>query len=408
MTRILVVDDEPQIRRALAVNLRARAYDVDLAESGEEALRLAAAHHPDLILLDLGLPGIDGIDVVRGIHGWSSVPIVILSVREAEADKVAALDAGADDYVTKPFGMDELLARLRASLRRNQPAPETAVVTTEHFTIDLQDKRALINGEDVRLTPIEWGLVSTLARSPGRLVTQRHLLQQVWGPRSAQARARALTAAVLHHGSGDGVPVPGSGSGLSEHARRAGACVIQSCDDRCAPRDLRWPSSVAAPDRSTRRRRPDPIAEETHVLVRRPTARPADHRVPPRAPGGMAPLGEDVAQAHPALHPRNQGPAIGARHSCRRRPDRRGERARRTAGTRSFAWSTSRGRSTSLANSGSCGSRSPTKRPNQSRMSVSIAMSCWCSARKAKVCGVLRVRNAISPCACQHGPRCQA
>ena len=182
MTRILVVDDEPQIRRALAVNLRAREYDVDLAESGEEALRLAAAHHPDLILLDLGLPGIDGIDVVRGLRGWSSVPIVILSVREAEADKVAALDAGADDYVTKPFGMDELLARLRASLRRNQPAPETAVVTTEHFTIDLQDKRALINGEDVRLTPIEWGLVSTLARSPGRLVTQRQLLQQVWGP----------------------------------------------------------------------------------------------------------------------------------------------------------------------------------------------------------------------------------
>ena len=182
MTRILVVDDEPQIRRALAVNLRAREYDVDLAESGEEALRLAAAHHPDLILLDLGLPGIDGIDVVRGLRGWSSVPIVILSVREAEADKVAALDAGADDYVTKPFGMDELLARLRASLRRNQPTPETAVVTTEHFTIDLQDKRALINGEDVRLTPIEWGLVSTLARSPGRLVTQRQLLQQVWGP----------------------------------------------------------------------------------------------------------------------------------------------------------------------------------------------------------------------------------
>lgn len=182
MTRILVVDDEPQIRRALAVNLRARDYDVDLAESGEEALRLAAAHHPDLILLDLGLPGIDGIDVVRGIRGWSTVPIVVLSVRDAEADKVAALDAGADDYVTKPFGMDELLARLRASLRRNQPAPEAAVVTTEHFTIDLQDKRALVNGEDVRLTPIEWALVSTLARSPGRLVTQRQLLQRVWGP----------------------------------------------------------------------------------------------------------------------------------------------------------------------------------------------------------------------------------
>lgn len=182
MTRILVVDDEPQIRRALAINLRARSYDVDLAESGEEALRLAATQHPDLVLLDLGLPGIDGIDVIHGIRGWSAVPIVILSVREAEAEKVAALDAGADDYITKPFGMDELLARLRASLRRNQLPPEAAFIVTEHFTLDLQNKRALIDSEDIRLTPIEWGLVSALARNAGRLITQRQLLKEVWGP----------------------------------------------------------------------------------------------------------------------------------------------------------------------------------------------------------------------------------
>ena len=119
MTRILAVDDEPQILRALAINLRARGYEVDLAQTGEAALTIGgAASHPDLVILDLGLPGIDGVEVIRGLRGWSSVPIIVLSVREAERDKVAALDAGADDYVTKPFGMDELLARLRAALRR--------------------------------------------------------------------------------------------------------------------------------------------------------------------------------------------------------------------------------------------------------------------------------------------------
>ena len=118
MTRVLVVDDEPQILRALSINLRARGYEVDLAASGEQALQLAAHDHPDLVVLDLGLPGIDGVEVIEGLRGWSSVPIVVLSVRDREADKVAALDAGADDYVTKPFGMDELLARMRAALRR--------------------------------------------------------------------------------------------------------------------------------------------------------------------------------------------------------------------------------------------------------------------------------------------------
>ena len=130
MTRVLVVDDEPQIRRALATNLRAREYEVDLAATGEEALRLAAERHPDVVVLDIGLPGIDGIEVVRGLRGWSSVPIIILSVREDEHDKVEALDAGADDYLTKPFGMNELLARLRAAVRRATPIEELPVIET--------------------------------------------------------------------------------------------------------------------------------------------------------------------------------------------------------------------------------------------------------------------------------------
>ena len=141
MTRILVVDDEPQILRALGTNLKARGYDVDLAPTGEAALTLAARHHPDLVILDLGLPGIDGIEVIHGLRGWTQVPIVVLSVREGERDKVAALDAGADDYVTKPFGMDELLARLRAALRRAAPAEESAVIVTPDFTVDLAAKR---------------------------------------------------------------------------------------------------------------------------------------------------------------------------------------------------------------------------------------------------------------------------
>jgi two-component system, OmpR family, KDP operon response regulator KdpE len=182
MTRVLVVDDEPQILRALGINLRARGYDVDLAPDGERALDAAARHHPDVVVLDLGLPGIDGVDVIRGLRGWSQVPIVVLSVRDAEGDKVAALDAGADDYVTKPFGMDELLARLRAALRRTVPAEEEALVETADFTIDLAAKKVRRDGEEVRLTPTEWHLVEVLVRNRGRLVAQRQLLQEVWGP----------------------------------------------------------------------------------------------------------------------------------------------------------------------------------------------------------------------------------
>jgi two-component system KDP operon response regulator KdpE len=181
---VLVVDDEPQLLRALGSNLRVRGYEVDLAATGEEALELAARRHPDLVLLDLGLPGIGGIEVVQGIRGWSSVPIVVLSATGAEAAKVQALDEGADDYLTKPFGMVELLARVRAALRRATPAAaEEPVVSTVDFTIDLVAKVARdASGEEVRLTPTEWGVVEVLVRNQGRLVSQRQLLRDVWGP----------------------------------------------------------------------------------------------------------------------------------------------------------------------------------------------------------------------------------
>ena len=182
MSRVLVVDDEPQLLRAMAINLRARGYEVDLAPTGEHALQLAAKRHPDVVVLDLGLPGIDGVDVIRGLRGWSAVPIVVLSARDAETAKVAALDAGADDYVTKPFGMDELLARLRAALRRAAPAEEDATIDTDDFVIDLAAKRVTRADGEVRLTPTEWHLVEVLVRHRGKLVTQRQLLDEVWGP----------------------------------------------------------------------------------------------------------------------------------------------------------------------------------------------------------------------------------
>ena len=182
MTTVLVVDDEPQIRRALATNLKARDYEVLQAATGEEALRLVAERHPDVVILDIGLPGMDGIEVVHGIRGWSDVPIIMLSVRRDEGDKVEALDAGADDYLTKPFGMGELLARMRAALRRTGPTEVEPIVDAGALHIDLAAKRVLRAGTDVHLTPTEWGLVEQLVRNPGKLVTQRQLLQAVWGP----------------------------------------------------------------------------------------------------------------------------------------------------------------------------------------------------------------------------------
>ncbi|SDO68088.1 response regulator [Actinacidiphila guanduensis] len=185
MTRVLVVDDEPQLVRALVINLRARHYEVDAAPDGAGALRLAAAHNPDVVLLDLSLPDMDGAQVIRGLRGWTRVPIIVLSARHASKEKVQALDAGADDYVTKPFGMDELLARLRAAVRRAEPGGsggDQAVIATEAFTVDLAAKKVRSDGADVRLTPTEWHLLEVLVRNPGRLVTQTQLLQEVWGP----------------------------------------------------------------------------------------------------------------------------------------------------------------------------------------------------------------------------------
>ena len=182
--RVLVVDDETQIVRALTVNLQALGYEVDSAGSGEDALKRAADHRPDAVILDLGLPGIDGVEVIRGLRGWTRIPIIVLSVREGEREKIAALDAGADDYVTKPFGMGELVARLRAALRRSSATDQSApVIETPAFVIDLAAKRVTRpDGEEIRLTPTEWGIVEILASSRGKLVSQVQLLRGVWGP----------------------------------------------------------------------------------------------------------------------------------------------------------------------------------------------------------------------------------
>ncbi|MEW2360227.1 response regulator [Spirillospora sp. NPDC029432] len=184
MTRVLVADDSPQILVTLRLNLRARGYDVRVASDGAQALAGAADWHPDLVILDLGLPDLDGVDVIRGLRGWSRVPILVLSGRTGGQDKVDALDAGADDYVTKPFGVDELLARIRAITRRapaGEPAPPVSQVGGH--TVDLVRKVVTgPGGERVHLTPTEWKLLEILLRNPGALIPQRRLLAEVWGP----------------------------------------------------------------------------------------------------------------------------------------------------------------------------------------------------------------------------------
>jgi two-component system KDP operon response regulator KdpE len=181
MTRVLVVDDDQALARALSINLKARHYDVETAGTGTDALRLAARRPPDLVILDLGLPDLDGTEVIAGLTGWSTAPIIVLSARDRQADKVAALDAGAADFVVKPFGMDELLARLRAALRQTSAAG-VPMLQTAAFTIDLTAKKATRAGKDIRLTPTEWHLLEVLARTPGRLVSHQQLLREVWGP----------------------------------------------------------------------------------------------------------------------------------------------------------------------------------------------------------------------------------
>jgi two-component system KDP operon response regulator KdpE len=184
MTRVLVVEDEAGLRRALAINLRAHGYTTDAAPDGAAALQAAARHPPDAVVLDLGLPDIDGVEVIEGLRGWSQAPILVLSARGGEHDKVLALDAGADDYVTKPFGMDELLARLRAALRRAPSSTDVPAVAIGDVTVDFAAKQATRRGgETVRLTPTEWHLLEMLVRNEGKLVSQRQLLQEVWGPR---------------------------------------------------------------------------------------------------------------------------------------------------------------------------------------------------------------------------------
>jgi two-component system KDP operon response regulator KdpE len=188
VTRVLVVDDEPQILRALQINLRARHYDVQTAGTGARALEVAARHPPDLVILDLGLPDLDGVEVIEGLRGWTAVPIIVLSGRADSTDKVKALDAGADDYVTKPFGMEELLARMRATARRVAPSEDEPQVRLGDLVVDLAAKRVTRpDGTGIRLTPTEWHLLEVLLRHPGKLLSHRQLLAEVWGPGYADA-----------------------------------------------------------------------------------------------------------------------------------------------------------------------------------------------------------------------------
>jgi two-component system KDP operon response regulator KdpE len=189
MSRILVIDDDRQLLRAMRIALSARGYDVVLAHDGTTGLAAAQRTPPDLVIVDLGLPDIDGAAVVEALRGWTSVPVIILSARLTEQSKITALDAGADDYVTKPFGIGELLARIRAGLRRGTPAADQSpLVVTEAFTVDLSAKRVTTAaGTEVRLTPTEWSLLEMLVRNPDRLITHQQLLNEVWGPQYATA-----------------------------------------------------------------------------------------------------------------------------------------------------------------------------------------------------------------------------
>ena len=215
MTRVLVVDDEPQILRALRINLRVREYTVDVAATGTEALQLAARHPPDLVILDLGLPDLDGVEVIQGLRGWTKAPIIVLSGRADSMDKVEALDAGADDYITKPFGVEELLARMRAAVRRTGTAGGQPRIRLGDLIVDLADKRVIrqapvpaggglagggragggpadavdqsAQADDIHLTPTEWHLLEVLLRNPGKLLSRNQLLTEVWGPGYADA-----------------------------------------------------------------------------------------------------------------------------------------------------------------------------------------------------------------------------
>jgi two-component system KDP operon response regulator KdpE len=184
MTTVLVIDDEPQLLRTLRINLSARGYRVLTAGTGAAALRAAAAQHPTVVVLDIGLPDMSGVEVIRALRAWMTAPVLVLSARTDSRDKVEALDAGADDYLTKPFDMEEFLARVRAAARRAAAPPETAepVVETAAFTVDLWAKKVIKNGSEVHLTPTEWGILEMLVRNRGRLVDRETLLNEVRGP----------------------------------------------------------------------------------------------------------------------------------------------------------------------------------------------------------------------------------
>jgi two-component system KDP operon response regulator KdpE len=179
---VLVVEDEPAMLRALRINLRVRSYDVTTARTGKEALTEAGRRPPDAVILDLGLPDVDGIEVIRRLRGWSHAPVIVLSGRTGPGDKIAALDAGADDYVTKPFSMEELLARLRAALRRDDVGPPPARVKVGRCEVDLAAHTALKGDKVVRLTPTQWRLLEILLQHPGQLVGTQRLLTEIWGP----------------------------------------------------------------------------------------------------------------------------------------------------------------------------------------------------------------------------------
>ena len=183
MTKVLVVDDERQISRALRTSLGANGYDVEISATGAEALELAATWVPDCLILDLGLPDLDGIEVIRRLRTWTDVPVIVLSVRDARSDKIRALDAGADDYVNKPFAMEELLARMRATLRRAHPQPDPSpVLRFGDLEVDLQRTIARLDGDQLRLSPTEWSLLEAFVTNPGKLLTHQWLLRRVWGP----------------------------------------------------------------------------------------------------------------------------------------------------------------------------------------------------------------------------------
>jgi len=210
VTRVLVVDDEPQILRALRINLRVREYEVHVAATGAEALTMASRYPPDLVILDLGLPDLDGVEVIQGLRGWTKAPIIVLSGRADSSDKVEALDAGADDYITKPFGVEELLARMRAAVRRTGAAEDQPRIRLGDLVVDLAAKRvtrqaavpagAGAQPDDIRLTPTEWHLLEVLLRNPGKLLSRNQLLTEVWGPGYADATGNLrLYMAQLRH-----------------------------------------------------------------------------------------------------------------------------------------------------------------------------------------------------------------